>query len=285
MKITQKLRKITTDFTDLENQYSSNSIVIPVEFIDNTFQDYIKFASIEVKTNQNYNWIIPLTNDGKIVLPSASTFFAGVITISIFGIKGDTRITTDKVQYRIIPSNPTGESTSPISTDWVTIMNQEVTAQITQLGEKIKPTINEENKRWYIGGVDTGVVALGTATVPIATKSLLGGIIVSDDFDIGNSGLLKNKTNVLIKRNVSVNIVANSDSSTQEKYPYKAIATFNGCSENYIPNYSLSLDHFDLPELEFAKTITDNVEFYFSSMPDKSSVLFDFISITKGVIV
>lgn len=247
MKITQVGRKITSDFTELESQYSNNTVVIDVELTDATFTNYTMFASIRIKTFSTYNYHIPITNN-QITLPSVALNYAGVLTVSIYGTNGsDDVITSDIVTLNVVASNPTGVQATPISTDWVEIMTQYVNAEIIRLGGNIAPSINETTHNWFIGeydtgirakgdvctidpttkhwlinGVDTGVVALGRAEMTPATTNILGGVIVGNDLNVTGDGTLS------VKPTTIVSATLNSANWVGSTAPYSYELTVNG---------------------------------------------------------
>lgn len=215
MKITQKGLKIISDFTELENQYSNETIEIPVEFSDSEFNGYEMFASIEIKTFATYNHIIPLVDRNKIVLPDLATAYSGVLTISLFGAKGNLRKTTNKVTLNVVESNPTDRIVKPTSQDWVQLMEEMVTLTLMRYASKVAPsiddttkhwkmgqtltpykavgdkvTINATTKRWEIDGVDTGVIAEGHTDLRPATKGILGGVIAGNTLKVSSNGTL-----------------------------------------------------------------------------------------------
>lgn len=269
MLITQVNRTITSDFTELESQYSSNTVIIDVDFTDTTFDGYTKYASIKIKTFSTYNYHIPIENN-QIKLPAVALNYAGVITLSIYGIKTaeEETITTNIVTLNVVASNPTGEQATPISDDWVTIMQQYANAEIIRLGGNIAPSINEETNNWWIGeydtgirakgdvctidpitknwlinGIDTGVLAQGTADVPIATQYILGGIKVGNTLKAGTDGTLNVKEPTLV--NVTL-LATDWDGVKPYTYSLSVTGVTTTSNQEIIPATNITEEQFDM---------------------------------------
>ena len=187
MKIIQNGRSITADFTDIENQFSAGTVIIPVEFNDTTFEGYQMFYSAQLQNFETYNYIAKLV-DNNIVIPLAVTYYQGTITISIYGIKGDLTLTTNNIAFNIIESNPTADQVKPVSTDWAQAVKEYTDAYAAEKYSKIIPTINPESKHWHIGGVDTGVLAEGHVDIRPATKNSVGGVSIGDGLIVSVDG-------------------------------------------------------------------------------------------------
>ena len=179
-KITQKLKTISADFSNIENQYSNNTFDIQVELNDSTFNGYIPMLSVSNPQHNGETYIVPIIN--KVAkLPYYCTDFLGTTTISLFGYKTNSQdtITTNKLSFEVIASNPTNIFQEPSDDNWHYTMTSYVDAQV----DTIKPHIDPVTKNWFIGSTDTGVKADGTtgdyytkteANNTFATKTSLG---------------------------------------------------------------------------------------------------------------
>lgn len=167
-KIIQQNKTITADFTYIENQYQNNTFDIEIELSDDTFKDYIVMLSVSNPQHTIESYPIPII-DGVAKLPYYCTDFLGTTTISLFGYKARENdvITTNKIDFEVIASNPTNIYTVPSDDNWHITMKNFAIGLVDALGKEIEPTIGE-NHHWFIGGEDTGVLAEGfTPTVSI----------------------------------------------------------------------------------------------------------------------
>lgn len=238
MKITQKGRQILADFTDIENQYSDGTIEIPVVLSDTEFNGYSMYFSAQMQNYESYNYIARLVDGNKIVLPLAVTYYSGTLTISLYGIKGNLTKTTNNIAFNIIESNPTADQIKPTSTDWAQAVKEYTDAYAAERIAAATPSINKENKHWYIGKVDTGVVAEGHADIPVATTSSLGGVVVGDGLTISSS-----KLSVATSYKKAFTLSASSWSGGQYTITDSHITSTS--NQECIPNKTINVDQYD----------------------------------------
>lgn len=294
MKITQKLRTIVADFSNLENQYSNGTIEIPVEFTDSEFTDWDMFFSCQILNFESYNYIAKLVNN-KIVLPLSVTYYAGVVTISIYGMKGDLVKTSNNIAFNIIESNPTADQVQPVSTDWATAVKDYVDAYTAERINKITPSINGLNFHWFIGqtdtgviakgdvctidptsfhwlinGIDTGVVALGRTELNPATNALLGGIKVGNDLTIDSTGVLGISSDTVVNATL---VDANWTGTKPYIYELEVNGVVESSNQFVKPSSTITEEQFDA--LSACKLVVSHQEInkiVFKALGDKPTV-------------
>lgn len=226
LEITQFGSTIVSNQTEIHSQYSNNTVEATVYYTDDTFNDFDKYISIQIRnfTSATYTFALEevTENHYRFAFPSETTYYGGTITVSLYGLNADGRIlTTNKVSMNVVHSNPTGKEIEPIGTDWVEIMQDYVNTQVSSItpfidteqeygtmkdqwfiGQNLPTGVRAsgdrvtigDNKNWYINGIDTGVPARATYdNPPIASSSILGTIKVGAGLQISEDGTLTPK--------------------------------------------------------------------------------------------